>query len=217
LTSIPKTDFKKVFAHLYTASAAPALVDVPALSFLAVDGTGDPDGPAYREAVEALYTVAYGLKFGLKKAGVLDYSVPPLEGLWWGSGEEYDLTTQDRSTWNWTMMIMQPSQVGPDLVAEVVAARARRKPSRSLERVGLRQVVEGPSAQVLHVGPYSEERPTIDRLVAFVAESGYQISGRHHEIYLSSPRRTVAEKRKTILRYPVIAPGPVGAAQPAVG
>jgi hypothetical protein len=207
LTITSKTDFKKVFKNLYAASAAPALVDVPALSFLTVDGVGDPDGPVYREAVEALYAVAYALKFGLKKAGVLDYSVLPLEGLWWGAGG-WDLTAQDRSTWNWTMMIMQPPQVDGDLVAEVVAAAARRKPSGSLERVELRQVVEGPSAQVLHVGPYSEERATIERLLAFASGSEYEISGRHHEIYLSSPRRTVPEKLKTILRYPVSAASP---------
>jgi len=203
LTSIQKTDLKKVLAPLYAASAKPVLVDVPALSLLAVDGVGDPDGSVYQEAVAALYGVSYGLKFGLKRAGVLDYSVMPLEGLWWGSGERQDLPNLDRATWNWTMMIVQPAQVDTALVAEVVAATARKKPSAWLEKLELRQVVEGPSAQVLHVGPYSEEPPTRDRLMAFVTGSGYQISGLHHEIYLSDPRRTAPEKLKTILRYPV--------------
>ncbi|MFC6015818.1 GyrI-like domain-containing protein [Plantactinospora solaniradicis] len=205
MTSIPKTDFKKVLKNLYVASAAPALVDVPELAFLAVDGVGDPDGPGYREAVEALFGVSYGVKFGLKRAGVLDYSVMPLEGLWWGAGERQDLPALDRSTWHWTMLVMQPPQVDADLVAETVAARTRKKPSGSLERIELRNVVEGPSAQVLHVGPYREEPATRDRLMAFVGESGYQISGKHHEIYLSSPTRTAPEKLRTILRYPVTA------------
>ncbi|MBE1491085.1 GyrI-like domain-containing protein [Plantactinospora soyae] len=207
MTSIPKTDFKKVHRNLYTASAAPALVDVPELAFLAVDGVGDPDGPAYREAVEALYGVAYGLRFGLKKAGVLDYSVMPLEGLWWGAEGQRNLPEQDRSTWNWTMLIMQPPQVDVDLVAEFVAAAARKKPSGSLERLELRHLTEGRSAQVLHVGPYREEPATRDRLMAFINESGDRLSGEHHEIYLSDPRRAAPEKLRTILRY-AVAPVP---------
>lgn len=203
MTTIAKTDFKKVLKHLYAAGAAPALVDVPELAFLAVDGVGDPDGPVYREAVEALYGVSYGLRFGLKRAGVLDYPVMPLEGLWWGAGERQDLPALDRSTWRWTMLVMQPPQVDADLVAETVAARARKKPSGSLERVELRHVAEGRSAQVLHVGPYREEPATRDRLMAFLDEAGYRISGKHHEIYLSNPNRTAAERLKTILRYPV--------------
>jgi hypothetical protein len=214
LTSIPKTDLKKVLAPLYKARAEPVLVDVPALSLLAVDGVGDPDGPAYQEAVAALYGVSYGLRFGLKRAGVLDYPVMPLEGLWWGAGERQDLPNLDRATWNWTMMIVQPWQVDAALVADAVAAAARKRPSAWLARLELRQVVEGPSAQVLHVGPYSAEPPTRDRLMAFVTGSGYRISGRHHEIYLSDPRRTAPEKLRTILRYPV-GPSDTGAGLPA--
>lgn len=203
MTSTPKTDLKKVLAPLYAARSKPVLVDVPALSFLTIDGVGDPDGPVYQEAVTALYGVSYGLKFGLKRAGVLDYPVMPLEGLWWAAGERQDLPNLDRETWHWSMMILQPAQVDTALVADAVAAAARKRPSPSLERLELRQVVEGPSAQVLHVGPYSEEPATRDRLMAFVTGSGYRLSGRHHEIYLSDPRRTAPEKLKTILRYPV--------------
>lgn len=120
-----------------------------------------------------------------------------------GLGERQDLSALDRSTWHWTMLIMQPPQVQADLVAEIVAARVRKKPSGSLERIELRHVAAGPSAQVLHVGPYREEPATRDRLMAFVDGSGCRISGRHHEIYLSNPTRTGAEKLKTILRYAV--------------
>ncbi|MBF9131508.1 GyrI-like domain-containing protein [Plantactinospora sp. S1510] len=201
---MPKTDFKKVHKNLYAAGAAPALVDVPELAFLAIDGVGDPDGPVYREAVEALYGVSYGVRFGLKRAGVLEYPVMPLEGLWWGAGERQDLPALDRSTWHWTMLVLQPPQVDAALVAETVAATARKRPSGSLERIELRRVAEGPSAQVLHVGPYHDEPATRDRLMAFVDESGYRISGKHHEIYLSNPTRTAAEKLKTILRYAVV-------------
>ncbi|MGI5150952.1 GyrI-like domain-containing protein [Plantactinospora sp. CA-294935] len=202
MTTTPRTDLKKTYSHLYAAVPAPALVDVPELPYLTIDGVGDPDGPAYQEAVRALYAVAYGLRFGLRRAGVLDYSVAPLEGLWWGS-EEQDLTRQDRSTWNWTMMILQPPQAGAELVAGVVAATARKKPGVPVDRVELRRMAEGPSAQLLHVGPYREERATRDRLVAFLDRSGYRISGQHHEIYLSDPTRTAAAKLRTILRYPV--------------
>ncbi|GAA3750676.1 GyrI-like domain-containing protein [Plantactinospora mayteni] len=202
MTTMSRTDLKKVHSHLYAAGTAPALVDVPELPFLTIDGTGDPDGPGWQAAVGALYAVAYGLRFRLNRAGVLDYSVAPLEGLWWGS-VEWERARHDRSTWNWTMMIVQPAQVDAELVAEVVAATARKKPGIPVDRVEPRRMAEGPSAQVLHLGPYSEEPATLDRLMAFVEESGYRMSGRHHEIYLSSPARTAAPKLKTILRYPV--------------
>ncbi|AVT29173.1 MULTISPECIES: GyrI-like domain-containing protein [unclassified Plantactinospora] len=204
MTTTPtRTDLKKVHSRLYAAGAAPALVEVPELPYLAIDGVGDPDGSGYQEAVRALYTVAYGLRSRLRRADVLDYSVAPLEGLWWGS-QEWDPTRQDRSTWNWTMLILQPSQAAqPDLVAEVLTETARKKPGVPVDRVELRRLTEGTSAQLLHIGPYSEERPTRDRLMAFLDESGYRISGHHHEIYLSNPARTAAPRLRTILRYPV--------------
>ncbi|GAB3161256.1 GyrI-like domain-containing protein [Micromonospora sonneratiae] len=199
------TDFKKVHKDLYGARTEPALVDVPPLRFLAVDGAGDPDGPVWRAAVEALYGVSYFARFALKNAGVVEYPVMPLQGLWWVDGG-WDITERDRADWRWTMMIMQPPQVTADLVAQGIATTAKKKPSAAVDRLELREYAEGPSAQILHIGPYAAERPTIERLLAYVAEQGRQVCGRHHEIYLSNPSRTAPEKLKTIIRYPVTPP-----------
>ncbi|MFC4107113.1 GyrI-like domain-containing protein [Micromonospora zhanjiangensis] len=205
MTELPRTDFKKTYRQVYAARATPTLVDVPELTMLAVDGVGDPEGPAYRQVVEALYGVAYTLRFGLKNAGVLEYPVMPLEGLWWSPGLR-DGSTADRSAWHYTMMIMQPPQVTADLVADAVAGAGRKRPSAALDRVELRTLAEGPSAQILHVGPFSEEPATLDRLMAFIGERGLRMHGKHHEIYLSDHRRTAPEKLRTILRYPVLPP-----------
>lgn len=205
MTTVPKTDFKKVYGEFYSATTTPTLVEVPGLSFLAVDGTGDPNGPGYREALEALYGVSYAVRFALKRAGTVEYPVMPSQALWWGPEEhDHDITRLERSDWHWTVMIMQPPQVTPELVGEGIAATRRKRPSEALERLRVWDFAEGTAAQILHIGPYAEERPTIERLLAYVEGRGYQVSGRHHEIYLSHPHRTAPEKLKTIIRYPVV-------------
>lgn len=201
--TVPVTDFKKVYKDLYTAIATPVEVDVPLLKFLTIDGVGDPSGPGYREAVEALYGVSYAVRFELKKSEIVEYPVMPLQGLWWGS--EHNLTTVDRDTWNWTMMIMQPPQTVAELVTHAIDMTARKKPSAALNRIRLTEFAEGQCAQILHTGPYGGELPTITRLLDFIRGQGMQVGGKHHEIYLSSPTRTAPEKLKTIIRYPVTA------------
>ena len=192
--------------ELYRASAQPAFVDVPELPFLAVDGAGDPNtAPAYPEAVQALYSVAYTLRFALKRRpdGV-DAPVLPLEGLWWAPDPSAFLTGE-RGAWRWTMLIRQPEQVGADDVAEAVREVRRKRDLAGLDRLRFERFAEGRAAQVLHVGPYSAEGPTIERLHAFVAEQGCRLSGKHHEIYLGDPRRAAPEKLRTIIRQPVAA------------
>jgi hypothetical protein len=191
---------------LYRASAQPAFVDVPELPFLAVDGAGDPNtAPAYAEAVQALYSVAYTLRFALKRRpdGV-DAPVLPLEGLWWAPDLSAFLTGE-RDEWRWTMLIRQPEQVGAHDVAEAVAEAQRTKGLPGLDRVRFERFAEGRAAQVLHIGPYSAEGPTIERLHAFIAEQGCRLSGEHHEIYLGDPRRAAPERLRTIIRQPVAA------------
>ncbi|KUP97979.1 GyrI-like domain-containing protein [Thermobifida cellulosilytica] len=202
MAAAPRTDFKKQYRNLYSASAEPEVVDVPALPFLAVDGVGDPSGPAYRRAVEALYAASYALRFALKREAVVEYPVMPLEGLWWAPGR-HDLPMDDRDAWHWTMMIMQPPQADAGRVADALAEASRRRPDAAVDRVEFREVAEGPSVQLLHTGPYAEEGPAVRRLLSFAEEHGYRISGRHHEIYLSNPARTAPERLRTILRYPV--------------
>lgn len=189
----------------YKARRTPAWVGPPAGQFLMVDGRGDPvTVPEYAASIGALYPLAYGLRFALRRAGTVDAKVLPLEGLWSLADGRHTWTTEDRAQWRWTMMIRVPDQVTPALLDEVRdQARSRPDPSPRLDDVRLSAYDEGFCAQVLHVGPYDEEGPTIERLHAFIRESGRHLSGDHHEIYLNNPDRTAPERLRTILRQPV--------------
>ncbi|MHB8068359.1 MAG: GyrI-like domain-containing protein [Desulfobaccales bacterium] len=200
---MPKIDLKQDLKPLYTASVKEAgLVTAPPRRYLMFNGVGDPNtNPKFQAGVEALYTAAYTLKFMLKEAQGLDYVVPPLEGLWWLLMADFDLERRD--DWYWTLMIPQPDQVSRELLDLALTAVRKKKPLPALEKLRLEIYDEGLAAQILHVGPYSDEAATIDRLHAFINEKGYHFCGKHHEIYLSDPRRTAPEKLKTILRQPI--------------
>ncbi|HEX7610572.1 MAG TPA: GyrI-like domain-containing protein [Solirubrobacteraceae bacterium] len=206
--SATKVDFKRELRELYTAGREPELVDVPELAFIMIDGHGDPNtSPAYTQAVEALYTVAYTAKFALARgADPFDFAVMPLEGLWWVPDMTRFASTE-KSDWDWTMMIMQPDRVSGDVFADARAAAAEKKSLEAIARVRLERFAEGRAAQVMHVGPYGAEGPTIAGLHAFIAEQGCAPAGKHHEIYLSDPRRAAPEKLKTIVRQPLARPG----------
>lgn len=196
-------DLKRKLAGLYRPGDTPALVEVPELSFLMVDGTGDPQtSPTYADALQAMYSVAYTLKFALKGGPLaLDVTVMPLEGLWWVP--DMALFTADRDDWRWTLMIAQADEVTVDLVREAKVAAAAKKQLDAIAWVRLERYAEGLSAQVMHHGPYSEEAPTVQRLHRFITEQGYLRCGKHHEIYLGDPRRTGPDKLRTIIRQPV--------------
>jgi hypothetical protein len=199
-----KVDYKKAWKHLYAPSAKePALVDVPEMHFLMVDGAGDPNHSAgYQQAVEALYAVSYALKFMVKKRGDPDYSVLPLEGLWWME-DMAQFSMESKNDWQWTMMIAQPEAITKEDVAEAVQAAKKKKGLPALDQLRFAPYAEGLCAQIMHIGPYSAEPPTIARLHAFIAAQGYALTAKHHEIYLSDPRRAAPEKMQTILRQPV--------------
>jgi hypothetical protein len=199
-----KIDFKKTLAHLYRASAKKvAFVEVPRMQFLMIEGRGDPNAsPAFGEAVEALYSVSYTVKFAVKRQEGTDYVVPPLEGLWWAD-EPVDLWTARREDWRWIAMIMQPDFVTAEMVEAAIAEAKRKKGLEALKRLRFEPLEEGPAAQILHVGPYAEEGPTIERLHEAIRERGLVPRGKHHEIYLADPRRTAPERLRTILRHPV--------------
>ncbi len=202
-----KMDLRKAEKHLYTPAQQVEVIDVPVLNFLMLDGRGDPNtAEEYRQAVEALYGLAYAVKFASKKAG-LDYVVMPLEGLWWMDkmGEKYgDIDfAADKDQWQWTMMIRQPDAITAESVEMVMAEVRRKKDLPALDKIRLEQFKEGLAAQVLHIGAYSDEKPTIDRLHAFIDAQGYQPTGKHHEIYLGDPRRAAPEKLRTIIRQPM--------------
>ncbi len=200
-----KLDLRRQLKHLYQASARePVLIDVPAMSFLMVDGMGDPGTASeFQQAVDALYGVAYTLKFMLKMGPrQIDYPVMALEGLWWSPGAQ-QLDTKDRTAWHWTLMIMQPEVITEELVAEASSQVKQRKDPPALSKLRFEEFHEGLSAQIMHIGPYSGERPALEKLHAFIRESGREPRGKHHEIYLSDPRRAKPERLRTVIRQPV--------------
>lgn len=196
-------DLKKLLKPVYTASATkPAIIDVPPMNALMVDGTGDPNSPAFQEAVGSLYGVAYTLKFTFKKGKAVDYPVMALEGLWCADDPSV-FTSGRRDEWKWTLFIVLPDVVtGKDVAAAVAAVKKKAKFPRFPE-IRFERFAEGRAAQIMHIGPYAAEGPTIERLHRFVEEQGYRLRGWHHEIYLGDPRRSAPEKLRTILRHPV--------------
>ena len=205
---MPPLDIVKLYKPLYAPSAKhPAIVEVPELAFLMVDGRGDPgNSEAFEAAMQALFSAAYTLKFSLKKTDPeRDFKVAPVEGLWWGDDPTPTLADlqRDRDSWNWTLMIAMPDAVTADEVAAALEAAARKKDLPAAPLLRLERFEEGLAAQIMHVGPYSEEAPTIERLHEWVAAEGYELRGRHHEIYMGDPRRTAPERLKTVLRHPV--------------
>ena len=201
-----KIDLKKQLKDLYNVSKKdPFLVDVPARGFVMVDGQGDPAGSqAFAEAMEAVFGVSYTAKFALKKAGSkIDYTVPPPESLWWAD-DLSAFAAGRRDEWRWTIMVPQPEHVTADLIARAIEELRTKKDPPALGRLRFDTFREGLSAQLLHVGPYDQMgASSIPKLHDFIAAQGRKMRGKHHEIYLSDPRRAAPEKLKTILRQPV--------------
>jgi hypothetical protein len=200
-----KIDFKKEWKHLYDPAKEFEIVDVPPMQYLMIDGHGDPNtAQAYREAVEALYAVAYKVKFISKKELGRDYVVPPLEGLWWAEDMESFTSQRDKSQWDWRMMIMQPEWVTQELVDQAIEVVAKSKDLPALPKLRLETYHEGLCAQILHIGSYDDEGLTLHRMHhEFIPQNGYEMVGKHHEIYLSDPRKVAPDKLKTVLRQPI--------------
>ncbi len=198
-----KHDLKKELPAFFTAPRGrfEETVLTPA-SYFAVDGAGNPNtSPAYTLALEALYGAAYALKF-LSKARGVDYTVPPLEGLWWADDPD-DFVRRNKEAWRWTMLLMIPPFVDADLIEQAMDASVKKKPDTA-SRLDVRVLSEGAVLQTLHIGSYDDETPVVKDLHEVVMPAGgWEFNGHHHEIYLSDPRRTAAEKLKTILRQPV--------------
>ncbi len=200
-----KIDCKKELKHLYQPSAKKVVaVDVPAMNFLMIDGEGAPDSQAFQDAVATLYPLAYTLKFMVKKGALeIDYGVMPLEGLWWAD-DMSAFTADDKDAWKWTLIIMQPELITKTMIEEAFKELKTKKNPVALPLVRFESFTEGKAAQTLHIGPFSEEGPTVEKVHDFIAESGCKRVGKHHEIYLSDIRRAAPEKWKTIIRQPMI-------------
>jgi hypothetical protein len=200
---LDKVDLKKELKNLYNPSAKEvSVVDVPAMNFLVVDGEGAPTSTQYSAAIEALFSVAYTLKFMVKKGKGIDYSVMPLEGLWWVD-DMSKFSADRKDEWKWTAMIMQPKYVTSDDFNLTVEQVKKKKNPIALPKVRFESFKEGPSAQIMYVGPFSAEEPTIVKIHTHIQKGGHVLSGKHHEIYLNNPATTAPEKLKTIIRQPM--------------
>lgn len=202
------TDFKKTQKELYLPRTAPSIIDVPAMKFLAVDGAGDPNtSPDYASAIELLYGLSYSIKMNNKARA--EYVVAPLEGFWESSDDFRGggAPLPDKNKLVWTAVIRQPDFVTDEIVAEAKKALAIKKPNLDVSRAKLITFVEGLCVQALHIGSYDSEPATVSAIEKFAHDEGYALDmssvRRHHEIYLSDPRRVAPEKLKTVIRHPV--------------
>ena len=199
-----KIDFKREIAAYRTRSGRFEIVDVPTMQYLMIDGHGDPNTPAFTDAAEALYPLAYRLKFASKKTLGRDYVVMPLEGLWWADDMDAYTASRDTSRWDWTLMIMVPDWIDQDMVAGARDQIAAKTPPRRLDDVRLSSLSEGRCVQTLHVGSYDDEAGVLARMHhEFIPDNGLRMTGRHHEIYLSDVRNVEPARLRTILRQPV--------------
>jgi hypothetical protein len=200
---IAKVDFKKLLKQLYNPPKGGFhIVDVPPSNFLMIDGRGDPNTSMdFQQAMDALYSLSYGLKFTLKSHGY-DHIVPPLEGLWWIENMEV-FNFSNKNRWEWTMMIMQPEWINHEWVEKVRMDVLKKKSNPLIVKARFEQYIEGISVQKLYIGAYEDEAPTIAEMHQYIVTNGYQINGKHHELYLGNPRKTPPEKLQTILRQPI--------------
>jgi hypothetical protein len=198
---VPKLDLKRAMRRLYYPPVGqPVLVDVPEMRYLMVDGRGGPADPAFQQAIGALFAASFTAKFAVKRRDPNDdFTVMPLEAMFWTPG---DGPPSDPHELSWTAMIVQPPAVTDELAHGAIGETLDRG-LPAAARVRIERFREGLAAQVMHVGPYDEEEPTIEKLRAFIAEHDYPLRGRHHEIYLSDPRRTPPDRLKTVIRQPV--------------
>jgi hypothetical protein len=204
-STVEKIDFKKELKELYAPSSKDfSVVNIPKMSFLMIDGEGNPNtAKGYSDAVEALYSVSYVLKFASKKQLSKDYGVAPLEGLW-SAQDPSAFGRRAKDEWRWTMMIMQPEWITADMVSAALETAKAKKNLPALLKLRFESYDEGESVQILHIGSYDEEAPTLKRLhQEYMPEHGLTFNGQHHEIYLGDPRKTAPAKLKTILRQPV--------------
>lgn len=200
-----KIDLKKKYKELYNPPKKDfSIIEVPSLQYIMIDGKGDPNtSGAYQQVIETLYGLSFTLKFGLKKSQGLDYTVMGLEGLWW-TPDMNSFSMEHKDYWEWTMMMLQPDFITPELFESARKELKGKGKGPLADQARLERFDEGLCAQIMYIGAYDDEPPTIARMHEFIAANGYKLTGRHHEIYMSDARRVAPEKNRTILRQPVV-------------
>jgi len=213
-----KLDYKKEYKDLYVPKQKPTVVHIPTMTFIMVNGSGNPnsEGGEYQQAIELLYGLSYTIKMSKKNDCQLedyfDYVVPPLEGLWWLEEDNMDFTQKNKFCW--TSMIRQPEFVTKEVFQWACNELKRKKPQIDTAKAYLETFTEGLCVQIMHIGPFDDEPKTVELIETYISENNLKnaISSvepdgrirRHHEIYLSDPRRTAPQKLKTVLRHPVV-------------
>lgn len=198
-----KIDIKKQYRQLFAPKREPHLVEVPQFRYLMIDGEGSPQEAAFQDAIGALYSTAYTTKFRLKAAGRADFVVPPLEALWWAD-DEAAFEENRRDEWQWTLMLIQPDHVSEEDIADALDTLDKKVKTAAAHRnMRSEHKEEGKAVQCLYVGPYDSMGGAISAMQAFAGSNGLELTGKHHDVYLSDPRRTAPEKLKTVLRRPV--------------
>ncbi len=199
-----KVDLKKTITSYKAKSGEFAIVDIPPLHYMMIDGENGPASTHFMSAIQALYPVAYKLKFMSKLSLDRDYVVPPLEALWWADDMSVFTTNYDKSKWLWTAMILTPDWISGEMFEEALAfVSAKNKPA-SLDKLRLAELNEGKVVQTLHLGSFDDEGPVLNAMhEEFIPDNGLEMRGKHHEIYFSDFRKTAPEKLRTILRQPV--------------
>lgn len=203
MKALPKLDLYKAHKADYAAPRKPALVRLKPATYLAISGQGAPGGDEFTASIGALYGMAFTIKMTRKFGGQQDYSVCKLEGQWWANGSDAGLAKAPKEQWRWKLMIRTPEFIKEKDLEQAAGVLAKRGKGANVERVGLETLDEGDCVQMLHVGPYEKEHETIALMEAFAEKQQLRFHGRHHEIYLSDPRRVPPERLKTILRHPV--------------
>ena len=204
-----KLDLRKELKHLYQPSAKTAvIVEVPEMRFITIEGEGAPseEGSDFQQALQAIFSLGYPVKFGARQRLEIDYPVMPLEGLYWNADTGGRIDEQDPGRMAWKLMMMIPEVIPDEFVEAMRAEVAEKKDLPRLSDVRIERYDEGTSAQIMYVGPYDQETPTIERLIAFAENQGYEVAGPHHEIYIGDPNRAAPEKLKTVIRHPVRTP-----------
>jgi hypothetical protein len=200
-----KIDLKKKYKDLYNPSKKDfSIIEVPSLQYIMIDGKGDPNtSGAYQQVIETLYGLSFTLKFGLKKSQGLDYTVMGLEGLWWAA-DMGTFSMDHKDEWEWTMMMLQPDFITHALFESARTELKGKGKGPLADQARLERFDEGLCVQIMYIGAYDDEPPTIARMHEFIAANGYKLTGRHHEVYMSDARRVAPEKNRTILRQPVV-------------
>jgi hypothetical protein len=202
-------DYKKEYKNLYLPSKKPELTNIPTMNFIMIDGNGDPNSERFKQAVATLYAISYTIRMSVKKGikinGYFNYVVPPLEGLWWVEDNNFSLN--DKSNWVWTLMIRQPDFVSNDVFNWALEESKKAKPNIDFSKVRLEEFTEGLCVQIMHIGPYANEPDTMSKVSDYLLNNNLKdlvgLGKKHHELYLSDPRKTASDKIKTVLRHPV--------------